>query len=536
MRKQDDFHLLTFIKEDVIGTENTFYAWAVLFAVLGILAMGFVVSSPKVSFHGIAGSRETNVNFDYPVEVHRVLVNPGQKVQKNELLLEITAESKAKKYIFAETDGIVGSVNFNKGEKAPAFSSLVTVSPEGPTYVQGFVHEALNSDLDVGSPVTVSSLTGNRGSVKGRVAGVGGRIVPMPERFNSNGMAGKLFYGREVLVEIESNNKLLLGERVVISPDTYWLQSFVAKADPSVARRVNPATTMSQPQQVKVAPGLRNLVHLELSGASYMEDMKKYLVVSDDPGKKNPPYLFLLNDDGEVEEPPLPIPGVKKMKDAESISSEGEYSYVMSSLWAKGHERKEAGSQFIRFRRKGLEFSATEVIDFAGILRKLLFASRDPVVLELMRHKDRPIEVEAHAVLQGDLYLALKAPLLDNDDSVILRIRDVSRLFEKNGADSTIEPWKKLRFSEEGHRVSDLVFAHGTIYMTTTRKKQDGGSLWKLGHADVTPKLVRQFPSLRPEGVAYNPQKQLLLVTFDGGNEQPSHYLFVGVPGQSERN
>lgn len=532
MNKQDDFHLLRFIKEDVIGTENTFYAWAVLFAVLGILAMGFVVSSPKVSFHGIAGSRETNVNFDYPVEIHRVLVNPGQKVHKGELLLEITAEGKAKEYIFAETDGIVGSVSFNKGEKAPPFSSLVTISPEGPTYVQGFVHEALNSDIDVGSPVTVSSLTGNRGSVKGRVAGVGGRIVPMPERFNSNGSTGKLFYGREVLVEIEGSNRLLLGERVVIKPDTYWLQSFVAKADPSATPRVNPATTMSQPQQVKVAPGLRNLVHLELSGASYMEDMKKYLVVSDDPGKKNPPYLFLLNDDGEVEEPPLPIPGVKKMKDAESISSEGEYSYVMSSLWAKGHERKEAGSQFIRFKRKGLEFSATEVIDFAPVLRRLLFASRDPVILELMRHKDRPIEVEAHAVLQGDLYLALKAPLLDNDDSVILRIRDVNRLFAKNGEDSTIEPWKKLRFSEEGHRVSDMVIAQGTVYVTTTRKKQDGGALWKLGQADAAPKLVRQFLSLRPEGVAFNPQKQLLLVTFDGGNDSPSHYLFVGIPGE----
>lgn len=531
MRKQEDFHLLKFIKEDVIGTENTFYAWTVLFAVLGILAMGFVVSSPKISFHGIAGSRETNVNFDYPVEIQRVHVNPGQKVHKGELLLEITADSKGKEYIFAETDGIVGSVNFSKGEKAPAFSSLVTVSPEGPTYVQGWVHEALNSDLAVGSPVTVHSLMGHGHAVKGRVAGMGGRFVPIPDRLN---IMGKGAYGREVLVEIEGNNNLLLGERVQISPDTYWLQSFVAKADP-VTRTVNPATTMSQPQPVKVAPSLRNIVHLELSGAAYLEDLKKYLVVSDDNGKKNPPYVFLMNDEGEVEEPPLAIPGVQKLKDAESTSAEGEYSYVMSSLWAKGHERKEAGSQFIRFKRKGVELSATEVIDFASVLRELLFSSKDAVIQELVRHKDRPIEVEAHAVLQGDLYLALKAPLLDNDDSVVLRIRDVNQLFARNGAASTIETWKKLRFSEEGHRVSDMVFANGALYVTTTRKKQDGGALWSLGQNEVAPKPVRQFPSLRPEGLAFNPVKNLFLITFDQGNEETSQYLFVGGPRPAER-
>jgi hypothetical protein len=534
MKKYEDLQILKTIKEDVIGTENTFYAWAVLLAVLGILAMGFVVSSPKVSFHGIAGSRETNVNFDYPIEIQRVLVNPGQKVQKGELLLEITAEGKGKEYIFAETDGIVGSVNFSKGEKAPAFSSLVTVSPEGPTYVQGWVHEALNSDIGVGSPVTVNSVNGHRGSVKGRVAGVGGRIVPMPERFNNNGVSGKLFYGREVLVEIESSNNLLLGERVVIKPDTYWLQSFVAKAEPTVPEMNRVALEMSQPKPIKVPEGIAKRSHIELSGAVYLEDMKKYLVASDDPGDKNPPWLFLLSDEGDVEDRPVTIPNVKKMKDAESISSEGEYTYVMSSLWAKGKQRKAAGSQFIRFKRQGLELTETEVLEFSSILRRLLEESRDPVVVELMRHKDRPIEVEAHSVQQGDLYIALKAPLLDNDDSVIVRVRDVNRLFEKNGEQSTVEPWRKLRFSEEGHRISDLAFVKGAIYVTTTRKKTTGGAFWTMNQNDFAPRLVRSYRELRPEGVAYNNAKNVFLVAFDGGDEV-SHFQFLAGPKPVEK-
>ncbi len=531
MKKTEEFHLLKFIKEDVIGSENTFYAWAVVFAVLGILAMGFVVSSPKVSFHGIAGSRETNVNFDYPVEIHRVLVKPGQKVQKGDLILEITAEGKSKEYVFAETGGIVGSVNYGKGERAPAFASLATISPEGPTYVQGWVHEALNSDLQVGAPVSVSSLTGRRGSVNGRVAGVGGRIVPMPERL-SNGL-GRLHYGREVLVEIEGNNALLLGEKVVIKPDAYWLQSFVAKATPTVPAMNTSAVEMSKPQPIKVPSSIEKLAHLELSGAIYLEDLKKYLVISDDPGKKNPPRLFLLNEEGEVEDRVLLIPGVAKMKDAESISTDGEYTYVMSSLWAKGKQRKEAGSQFIRFKRKGFELSEGQAFNFAPVLRQLLLNSTDPTIRELMRHRGRPVEVEAHFVLQGDLYLALKAPLLDNDDSVILRIRDINRRFTHQGAQSQIEPWKKLRFAEEGHRVSDLMMLDGVLYMTTTRKKMDGGALWSLRGSDTAPQLERAYRELRPEGLAYNKEKNVFLVAFDGG-EDTSHYQFVAGPRARE--
>lgn len=528
------YPMLRFIKEEVIGTENTLYAVVVLLACVGILAMGFIVSSPSISFHGIAGSRDTNVNFDYPVEIQRVHVNPGQKVHKGELMLEVLVEGKGKQYVFAETDGVVGSVNFSKKESVPAFSALVTISPENPTYVQGYVHEALNSDLKVGTPVKVSSLSGKHNTVRGRVAGLGGRFVQIPERLN--GM-GRMAWGREVTVEILPQNTLLLGERVLIAPISPWLQSFTATASaPAVASDFRPViSAMNLPKPVKVGQGIAKRANIELSGAIYLEDMKKYLVVSDDSGEKNPPWLFLLSDEGDIEETPVVIPGIKKMKDAESISSEGNYVYVMNSLWAKGRERKKSGNEFFRIKRDGFKLSETTSVEFGDILRKLMKASSDPVVKELMRHEDRPIEVEAHVVLGGDLYVGLKAPLLDNDDSVILRIPDVNRLFEKNGAQSRIEVWKKIRFSEERHRISDMAFVNGSLYITTTKKKEAGGAFWSLGKNDIAPKMVRSFPDLRPEGVAYNHPQNLFLIAFDGGGEEPSSYLFVAGPRSMEQ-
>jgi hypothetical protein len=527
--------LIQFIKEEVIGTENTLYAWMVLAAVFGIVAMGFFVSSPSISFHGIAGSRDSNVNFDFPVEIQRVHVNPGQKVHKGELLVEMVVEAKGKQYVFAETDGIVGSVNVTKGESVPAFSPLLTVSPENPTFVQGYVHEALNSNLKVGTMVHVSSMSGHGSSVIGRVAGLGGRFVQIPERLSNY---GRLSWGREVQVEIIPQNSLLVGEKVIIKPVSPWMSAFTASASSSAqpAPAFKPAVTNNVPQPVKISPKISDKVNIELSGAIYLEDMKKFLVASDDPGEKSPPWLFMLSDEGEIEETPVTVAGVKKLKDIESVSAEGQYTYVMSSLWAKGRERKKYGNEFIRFKREGLKTSGAEVLEFAPVLKKLMKASQDPVIVELLRHEDRPIEVEAHAVVAGDLYVGLKAPLLDNDDSVILRIRDVNNLFEKKGQQSMIEVWKKLRFSEENHRISDISFVNGTVYLTTTRKKQAGGAFWSFGKSDSAPRPIRSFPDLRPEALAYDPVKNVFLIGFDGGKEETSNYLFIAGPRSTESN
>ena len=83
--------LLKVIKEDVIGTENTFFGWSIIAAVGLIFSVGFYLSLPNLSFHGLASAREIVVNFESPVEISRVHVVQGQKVKKGELLIELSA-------------------------------------------------------------------------------------------------------------------------------------------------------------------------------------------------------------------------------------------------------------------------------------------------------------------------------------------------------------------------------------------------------------------------------------------------------------
>jgi multidrug resistance efflux pump len=81
--------ILKFIQEEIVGTENKFFAWCLVGAVGLIFMIGFYLSTPNLSFHGLATTRETVINFEYPVEIHRVHVLPGQKVKKGELLIEM---------------------------------------------------------------------------------------------------------------------------------------------------------------------------------------------------------------------------------------------------------------------------------------------------------------------------------------------------------------------------------------------------------------------------------------------------------------
>ncbi|MES2963626.1 MAG: biotin/lipoyl-binding protein, partial [Bdellovibrionota bacterium] len=186
--------------EDIFGDRSTPMFWSWLGAIVVIFAVGGYVGSENVAFLGIAESREININFERAVEIKTIHVQTGQRVSKGDILLElnqseietnlralqaqlgrINAELKLREslsrivskkkvvsnvvdpltveraqvtkeigllenqkrnlFVFAEIDGIVGAVNFKKGEKVPSFTSIVTLSPENPSYVQGFVHE-----------------------------------------------------------------------------------------------------------------------------------------------------------------------------------------------------------------------------------------------------------------------------------------------------------------------------------------------------------------------------------------------------------
>jgi HlyD family secretion protein len=130
---------------------------------------------------------------------------------------ELLTTAKDKLLIYSENNGIIGSVNFKRGEKVTPFASILTIYTHSPSYVKGFVHENVYNRISVNEQVIVSSLTDNTVS-DGIVVGVGSRIIEFPERLRKRPEIK--IWGREIQMKITENSDFLLGEKVIIQPKT----------------------------------------------------------------------------------------------------------------------------------------------------------------------------------------------------------------------------------------------------------------------------------------------------------------------------
>lgn len=128
--------------------------------------------------------------------------------------LSFLQAENARLAVRAPIDGVVGSANVRAGEKIAPFAPLLTISPRNPTLVRGYIHEKVYDDIAVGDSVEVRSSGARSGTVKGRVVGVGSRIVEFPLRLRK--MPQIEVWGREAAVRIPAVNPFLLGEMVSV--------------------------------------------------------------------------------------------------------------------------------------------------------------------------------------------------------------------------------------------------------------------------------------------------------------------------------
>lgn len=596
--------LIDIVQEDIIGTDNRFIAIAWTVCLTTLVGLGFYLSSESMSFLGVAGSREQQINFEYPVEIKQVHVIPGQTVSQGDLLIELDQSALAEKirvaratlaktqaefgvrrtlnrlvrndveqafadplgveiedlkheleylerqrknlFVFSDIDGIVGGVSVKKGERVPSFSSLVTLSPRHPSYVEGFLHENLPTKIAVGREVTVTSVSSRQSTIQGKVVAVGARIVSMPARLSV--YPGMQVYGREVVVEIPIDNPFLLGEKVQIKPKLDFAQFFrdlwpIDKAqarERRVAGLNGPALT-HEPAAIKMPPELARQFKLEPSGAIFLKDMNKFLVVSDDTDKAKSATLFLVDADGLVAKETLTVPGAGKIDDMESISQQGSMIYVLASQGLKksGKDKPER-NMFLRFKRIGLEISEVQSIEFKPMLLKAIQSSTDKKLLAAFKDLDAgDIEIESHFVDGADLFLGFKNPMDGDLRSLILTIRDFESIFKSKTLGPNqlaVSQWIDFGKGEGSpHRLSDLVRIGDSLYASTVCANESCGAIWKIAKADrtldrVIAEQIKFYSALRPEGLAYDTKAASLFVTFDQQKEGPM-YNRLALPG-----
>jgi multidrug resistance efflux pump len=140
----------------------------------------------------------------------------------NEQVKRLLAEKKFDKQqqvvpivVTAPTNGLVGNISCKEAEHISSYTTLLTFYEPHSGRIKGFIHEDLTLKVELGQEFLISSLKDEDTACKGKVVGLGSRIVEIPSRLRK--IKSIKVYGREVLIEIPKNNPFLQQEKVCIN-------------------------------------------------------------------------------------------------------------------------------------------------------------------------------------------------------------------------------------------------------------------------------------------------------------------------------
>jgi hypothetical protein len=497
-------------------------------AIAGLLVLQTYTSMGTLECMGIADSKETMISFEYPVVVKRVFVVPGQSVKKGQALIEVEPSEINIKYLevktelesleserdvrdallqnfsskkgslektplaqnilglrlqlqelerlrsarvrYATSDGIVASVNVKASEQVAPFLPAITLSTSQPTLVYGFIHESLASRFKVGDTVVVEPLADSSRLAKGRVISLGARIAPFPERFQSV-PTRPTYFGRELLVSLASENKILMGERVRISDSR----------DAWLSLDLNASAFAANPSHGGVVGALASEVVYELlpleAGGLIQENDGSLLVASDEVGPQGSPFWLLSNQ--SLGAPlNLSLKGADKIDDVESLVRDGDRYYAMASLSRnKSGELKDKRNRLVRFARVGDELRA----DRSLLVREplLAFLKDLPLMAVIAERLDSELEIEAFSMRGGDAYFGLKQPQMPDGSSIVVHVRDFKAAVDskmKNPLQGEVFALLPLGNMDDGcvgkGRLSDILkLENGLLLLTNCRSK-----------------------------------------------------------------
>ena len=175
------------------------------------------INTLKESLLSISRKYDQEITFQHeqlsavhqPAKIEQDLINTEMSHYQDE---------QKKLSIYAPTNGIIGSILCKEGENISAFATLLNFYQMNPTLVKGFVHESLVPKVKVGDPMEVSSSLHPQHKIKGKVTGLGSRIVEIPERLRK--IPDFKTYGREVIIQIPPQNNFLQKEKVMLNTST----------------------------------------------------------------------------------------------------------------------------------------------------------------------------------------------------------------------------------------------------------------------------------------------------------------------------
>ncbi|MBN2573422.1 MAG: hypothetical protein JXP73_02540 [Deltaproteobacteria bacterium] len=284
----------------------------------------------------------------------------------------------------------------------------------------------------------------------------------------------------------------------------------------------------------------------ELSGIAWSQSRQRYLVVTDDAGLRredtnHAPLLLGLREDGIFDQAPIPIRGVKRINDPESICAGPDGGYFLITSHSPNREGKTGASRrqllHLAEAKTGLRVMARlDLTKIKGSATLLELAGLPP---------DGRLDIEAIAFRDGAVFVGFKSPLSDKHEAVIVRLPNVAQSLRAGKLrPNAIERFAAVPLCVAGaagdpvcQGISDMTFlADGSLVVSANAPKggpkDHGGALWHLPSpvGKRAPVLLHRFATLKPEGVTPSASGRALKVVFDCDHKTPK-WTEVPLPG-----
>lgn len=133
------------------------------------------------------------------------------ELAQQELDWKLDEQQNLNKY--ASFSGVIDNVYVKPGEQVEAFTSVVSINPVHPATVIGYLVGSKDRDRGLGEQVEIQSLEQPNIATTGTIIGFGS-IVQLPTILQKSTAVSA--FGLEVFIEISDENRLPVGEKVMI--------------------------------------------------------------------------------------------------------------------------------------------------------------------------------------------------------------------------------------------------------------------------------------------------------------------------------
>lgn len=452
--------------------------------------------------------------------------------------------------IISPSEGYVTDIFSRTGDVVPAFAPIISVEEARPRFLTMYIPEKSNVPLERGMQVDIGSSRNSDYDTYGYISFVHPGFVQANERIS---FRGQLFWARKVRVELPEAHHLVPGEVVNTRiksrevNENYLVLTSAASADDTSDSKHTSGDSFIK--KMNVPESIWRTSRFEPSGITWVPELKKFIIVSDDTGIKDTDsdhasYIFLMDENGNVDADPVIISGIETINDVEAITRQGSDVFFLTSSQNISKKGKRPGNRefLIKLKWTGTRFFVERKIQLLSLIEKSYSKEeiRDLGLYDLEKDGRPVLNIEGGAFFDGSLYFGLKQPVSARG-AIIWRLQNLESIF--NG-----ESLKPGQLSVFGHvdlganknkksSISDMVFdSNGVLWLTSTIANVDddiqlGGfhRITQFADGSLEAKRILSFPGLKPEGVCLHESKQFVIV-FDMANENP-FYCYVDTEG-----